>query len=136
MSSEFDFNPLIFRWNILELFLLLVSFTMFVSFSKLYNLHTIKKSFVFLLGVFLLLKCRQKWIFSNTLLNSFLQQISAQQMNPQITYIGGRNQTTINTNTKKLFSTIHSTVHWFISIYMTAVQICFLCNLGKHFVCK
>jgi hypothetical protein len=48
--------------------------------------------------LFLLLKCRQIWIFRNIFLNSFLHQISAQHINPEITYIGGRSRRTNNKN--------------------------------------
>ena len=65
-----------------------------------------------------LLKCRQIWIFSNIILNSFLHQISAQHINPEITYIGGRSQRTNNTNCKKLMSAIYCIFHWFILVWL------------------
>jgi len=88
------------------------------------------------IGLFLMLKCRQIWIFSNIFWDSFLHQFSAQHINTEITKIGVRGQGTNNTNSKKLLSTIYCTVYWFIWIYLTAVQICFLCNFGKQFFSK
>ena len=41
-SSTFDFNPLMFGWNILKMFLPFVGLDVFVSFSKLCTLFTIK----------------------------------------------------------------------------------------------
>ena len=51
---------------------------------------------------FLLLKCRQIRIFSNSLSNRLLHQLSALQTNPQMTYIRQRSQKTNNTNFKKI----------------------------------
>jgi len=88
------------------------------------------------IGLFLMLKCRQIWIFSNIFWDSFLHQFSAQHINPEIMNIGERGQRTNNTNSMKLLSTIYCTVYWFIWIYLTAVQICFVCNFGKQFFSK
>jgi len=83
-----------------------------------------------------MLKCRQIWIFSNIFWDSFLHQFSAQHINTEITNIGRRGQVNNNTNSKKLLSIIYCTLNWFIWIYLTAVQICFLCNFGKQFFSK
>jgi len=88
------------------------------------------------IGLFLMLKCRQIWIFSNIFWDSFLHQFSAQHINTEITDIGGRGQGINNTNSMKLLSTMYYRVYWFIWIYLTAVQICFLCNFGKQFFSK
>jgi len=83
-----------------------------------------------------MLKCRQIWSFSNIFWDSFLHQFSAQHINTEIMNTGGRGQGTNNTNSMKLLCTIYCTVYWFIWIYLTAVQICFLCNFGKQFFSK
>jgi len=88
------------------------------------------------IGLFLMLKCRQIWIFSNIFWGSSLHQFSVQHINTEITNIGGKGQGTNNTNSMKLLSTIYCTVYWFIWIYLTAVQICFLCSFGKQFFSK
>ena len=73
------------------------------------------------IGLFLLLKCRQIWISKTSFWDSFLHQIYAQLIIPEIMIIGGRSQRTNNTNPKKLLSTMYCAVHCFIWIYLTAV---------------
>jgi len=74
--------------------------------------------------------------FLKHFLRQFLHQVSAQHINPEIVNTGERGQRTNNTNFMKILSTIYCTVYWFIWIYLTAVQICFLCNFGKQFFSK
>ena len=52
--------------------------------------------------LFLFLKCRQIWIFSNIFLNSFLHQTSAQHIIPEVTYIRWRGKRMNSTISKKL----------------------------------
>jgi len=87
------------------------------------------------IGLFLMLKCRQIW-FSQTFFETVSFTSSLPNINPEIMNIGERGQRTNNTNSMNLLSTIYCTVYWFISIYLTAVQNCFVCNLGKRVFSK
>jgi len=72
-----------------------------------------------------------KHLFETVSFTSYLPDI-----NPEIMNIGERGQRTNNTNSMKLLSTIYCTVYCSIWIYLTGVQICFLCNFGKQFFSK